>query len=266
MRKYISFLIVLLIPAFAQAGEPSLIYESSAAVKAAKFKVGTAVADGVVVSMDLLSPSAKQFLVGEANGYLRAASLSRTDNDLNVALLRWGNDVSDASLQAAHKANGASLIGFLPRTSVFSSPTDPGNVSTEPTLAPVYTSAGPFRIRINGVDAGGAPVELKNVLRKSAFTVEVVNVSSMTFWNVEIEITSNPKLSFWKPGKKMGLNDVPQPRFTYAYQLMFKPMAKDASFKVPAEAHYIDESDYEWTIRVKTKSAAMEEKFKIHFK
>lgn len=92
-------------------------------------------------------------------------------------------------------------------------------------------------------------------------------MSTVTVWFVEVEVTADPKLSFWKKNKeRKNLNDIPHAKFNYSYQGMFAPLTQGKSFKIPVEVHFIKEESYTLNIKVSSKSGSIEKIVPIHFK
>ncbi len=81
-----------------------------------------------------------------------------------------------------------------------------------------------------------------------------------------MELESQPKLAFWKQGRKMGLNEIPQKKFRYSQQIFFRPLGKGKSIRVPIEVFFIEQDEYVWTFRVSAKATKYEQQVRIKFK
>jgi hypothetical protein len=120
-------------------------------------------------------------------------------------------------------------------------------------------------LKINGQNLDGQ-VKLKNVFRKSKFELEVVHNSSAPIWNIFMEISAAPKLSFWKPGRHTSLNEVPRPIYRQDHQFMFKSFQKGQSYKFSLEAHFIAEKEYVFHIKIgSNKDVLIERDVQVEF-
>lgn len=235
----------------AHAGSLALVFENDAAVLSGKSSLGTPVADGILIPSSVALAGGNGISAGLVGEKLRHGILVRLDNDLNLALIRLGDEVNDATLQKVFQARSAAVAGFLPPIA--------GDFQV------TRVSTAPFLLKINDQDVDAAPIALKSTLNKSKFKLELISVSTVPIWNINIELKSSPKLSFWKQGRKFGLNDVPTTTFTHAHQIMFKPLKAGESFIVPVEVFFINSQDYSWTFHIKAKKQSMEKVVHVKF-
>ncbi|MCG3206191.1 MAG: hypothetical protein KCHDKBKB_02922 [Elusimicrobia bacterium] len=239
----------------------ALVYENEGAVTQGKFFVSSLVPEGVLVSAQWALKAGGTILAGPVNGPLSHASLVRLDNDLDLAVLRLGEVVQNSQTQGWHKIKSKSIVDFLPNISDMSSVSIPSPSSNN------SFPEGPLALKINGTMVGAAPILLKpNSLKKCKFKLEVVILSTTPVWGFSVELKSDPKLSFWKPGRTTTLNEVPRPVFTHDHQALFVPLKEGKSISIPVEAHFIDkEKIYTWTLSVKSKQGNLVQDVKIKF-
>jgi hypothetical protein len=250
----------LSIGAAASAAGMALIYDNDEAVTAGRSWPALVVEGGAAMPSDAALSSANTILYGDAEGLFRG-SVARLDNDLNMAIVRRGERVGDDSLQSAHANRWRASSAFL-RVST-AAPVFSGGVENV-TVAPV-PGEYPLTVKINGIEAGSVPIVLHERFKKSKFRLEVVNTSTMSFWNVGVKLTAQPSLSFWKEGRKTGLNDVPTKTFDYVHQAVFKPLKPGTAFHVPVEVYFIKERDYVWDITLESKGVKRQTKALVRF-
>jgi hypothetical protein len=243
----------------AKADQPALIYPSEAVLRSGVPMVGSLGAAGVFVSgKDVSSISTTAFVVS-SGAPLRTATLSRMDYDLNVALLKIGAPVASSELQEINKQKLLILDSFLPPS------LNSARASLPEEFGVSFSSGQPFEFKINGVLVGAAPVVLKKRKKEASFELTVIRSSTVPVWNVELSLTSEPTLSFWKKEKAKTLTDVPRPKFQFNHQVMFKPMSQGKIFKIPIEVYFIKDDSYVWTLNLKTKQDSMEQKISVTF-
>lgn len=263
MKKILlPFLILSVTVSMGYASPVVLVYENEQATLKGSSFLGSMVGDGLVVPADRVSTSKNEILAGPIGEPLRATTLVRLDVQLNTAFLKFGDVVSSSLVQEAHVKRSAAFKSFLPDTTKEGDVTSVGAAfSSESKL-----DSGPFELKMDGQKVGLDPIVLKKRLKKSKFKLDVVNVSTMSLWSIQVELTSQPKLSFWKEGRKTGLNDIPQSKFQYSQQIMFKPLGPGDSIRVPVEVFFIEEEDYVWLFKISSKGLNMEQKALLKFK
>lgn len=247
---------VMVMGAYVLANEAALVYENENAVLTKNPFIGSLMGAGILVSADTLPAGKKEFVAGALGGPLHSASLIRIDLQLNTAYLSLGDVISSASVQDAHSKKSMAVKLFLPEITSMSS-SGPDIQATAPD--------SPLQILINGERPGQQAIHLKKRLKKAKFTLDVVNISSVPVWNVSVELISEPKLSFWKAGRKTGMTEIPQTKFEYAQQIFFKPMNNGASIKIPVEVFFIENDSYVWSFNVKAKGLSLDQKVQIQF-
>jgi hypothetical protein len=168
--------------------------------------------------------------------------------------MRRGERVKDDALVGHHLHRWSSLSGFLALSSA--------TAAAETPTSAVEASTQPFRADINGIGTDSTVV-LKSRFNKAQFTLRVVNTSTAPVWNMSVQMTSNPKLSFWKEGHRSGLNDVPQPELTIEQQALFHPIPPGGSVSVTATAYYMKGKDYTWTVKTKSKAQTAQSVFAV---
>src|SRR4051812_35228021 len=109
MKRFGFLLAFLFVCGSAMAADIALIYENEGAVAAGKFTQANLVPEGAVVPAGLAMKG--NVLVGKLGGSLYKSSLIRLDTDLDLALLRLTQPVSDQALQAAHQKKSAAILG-----------------------------------------------------------------------------------------------------------------------------------------------------------
>ena len=257
MRRLISiflFLALSLVSAAAQAGSFALVYENEAAASAGRGWPAPLTATGIVAPADRALAASGTLLVGDGEGLYKAV-LFRLDNDLNVAILRKGEPVSDLPLAGRHLQRWSASESFVaPAVNA---------VSDASAVAPaVAVASGPFRVEINGAGVDST-VLLKKKFNKTKFKFQVINASTAPVWAISVRLTSEPPLSFWKEGRRSGLNEVPTRTFAFDHQALFKPIKPGESVTVPVEAYYMKGTDYTWTAQVRSKDISGDAKFAV---
>jgi hypothetical protein len=239
----------------------ALIYDNEGAVKTGHSTPADVNDAGASVPADAALANANTLLWGDGEGLFRAA-IARLDTDLNLALLRRGERVGNDELQAAHAARWSRTAAFL---QIATSPASGvGGAPAVVTIAPMPDSA-PFSVRIDGQEPGSAPVVLKERFNKAKFKLEVVNVSTTPVWALNVQLTSNPTLSFWREGRHQGLNDVPAKVFEYSQQAVFRPIRPGDKISVQVEVYFIKERDYVWTFQISSKELQGERRALVRF-
>ncbi|MBV9080730.1 MAG: hypothetical protein JO102_06385 [Elusimicrobia bacterium] len=242
--------------ATAARAEFVLFYESTAAVEAGRGTPTVWTSSGATVPSQTALSAAQTALIGDGQGLFKA-SLARLDNDLNLAVFRKGEAVTDARLASLHASRWQSYTAFLGQ---------PGAEAAAAAPQLATTTAGPFAVKINGQDGSSGPINLKVRLKKSKFKLEVVNTSTVPVWSVEVKLSSNPPLAYWKEGHQgRNLNDIPTPVFDYKQQAVFMPIKPGTSVSVWVEAYYIKGTDYVWTADMSSKHFSQQAKIPIHF-
>lgn len=262
MKKFLVFAQLLGAVAHVHAAGVVLVYDNEQAVLGGTSYLGAMVGGGLVVPADRVSTSKSAILAAPVGTPLRTTTLIRLDVQLNTAFLKFGDVVTSSLVQDAHTKRSAAFQAFLPDASKEGAVALAGSAP-----AFEYSSAqGPFELKIDGQLVGSEAIVLKKRLKKSKFKLDIVSVSTATIWNIDVELTSQPKLSFWKQGRKSSLNDVPQNKFQYSQQIMFKPLAQGKSIQIPIEVFFVEEEDYVWTFKISSKHLTMERKALIKFK
>lgn len=252
------FYFIVFASSVAAAASPlALVYENEEAVLNGKASFGTVVEEGIVVGGDLLGKT-NALLAAPVGEKLRYASLIRLDMQLNIAILSLGDAVQGTLIQDAHQLRSTAVKNFLPA--------EHAALSQKIHQIGVETQTGPFELKINGRSIGSEPIELPRKLKKSKFKLDVVYKSTAPLWNIQVELESDPKLSFWKQGRKSSLNDVPESKFRYSQQVLFRPMTTGKSIQVPIEVFFIGQDDYIWTFKVTSRHEQFVQKARIRFK
>ncbi len=251
-KSRIGFWLCLMVATVAHASNIALVYENEAAVKQGKATIGTVVSDGVLTSAQFALSASKTILIAPAGQDLRRGVLVRLDNDLDLAVLRLGDLVTDPILQEANRKKSEAVLAFAP-AGVAAANAD----GTTSSLLPVEPLKGEgWVLKINDQVPGREPIELKSALSKSQFKVELVYMSTTPVWGFSFKLMSSPKLSFWKQGRQTTLNEVPKPIFIYDHQALFSPLKGGKSVVLPMEAHFIDEKkEYNLTFEITSKKA-----------
>jgi hypothetical protein len=254
----------LLLAFSAEAASVVLIYKNEAAVQQGEYSYGTVVTEGILVSAKVVMEAGGTPLVGRVGGPLTKGVLIRLDNVANVALLEEGAPLSDRQLQEAHRSRSEMVARFVfPQVST-------ANISSvfesSAPLSLALVPKEPFQVKINGILCDGTPLTLPVHRKESEFKLEIVRTGDKKIWAADVELTSNPPLSFWKESETKSLNNVPTKKFTYDYQAMFGSFSKGESFKVSVEVYFIKQESYEWTIHVTSKDESIEKKISVIFK
>lgn len=252
-KTLLAVALLLATPSLSAADPMALVYESESAVKEGRSWPAPVTAIGVVVPAATAMPAIGTLLIGDGEGLFRAV-LFRLDNDLNAALLRKGERVEDQELSGLNATRWAASVAFL------------GGSGVEPAgAAPAFTAASstePFRASINGITAD-QPVKLTEKFNKAKFKLQVVNVSTSPVWTMSVRLTSDPKLSFWKAGRRAGLNEIPEPVLEYEKQSLLRPIRPGESITVSAEAYFIKDKDYTWTVESRSKNLSGSSTFAV---
>lgn len=235
----------------------ALIYDGEAAVTAGHSWPALLASGGAAMPSETALSSSNTLLYGDEEGLFRA-SVVRLDNDLNMAIVRRGERIGNDELQAAHANRWRAAVSFLRVSTVAAAGIDVLTVAPEP-------GGAPLMVRINGKEAGEVPIVLHERFNKSKFRLEVVNTSTAPMWSVSVRMKAKPTLSFWKEGRRQGLNDVPTKTFDYVHQAVFKPLKPGMAFSVPIEVYYIKERDYVWEIKLTSKGVSEETKALVRF-
>lgn len=254
-----AFFLIVTLAGAARAADVALIYTSSESITAAHSWPALVTEVGAAMPADVALAAANSLLYGNADGLFRAA-IARFDLDSNLAIVRAGERLGDRKAQEAHAARWRTTVALLNLSSATVVAAAPGVVTVAPT-----PGAAPFNVKINGIDTADTPLVLKERFKKSKFTLEVVNTSTVPVWNAEVQVKADPTLSFWREGRRTDLNDVPQKTFVYRQQTVFKPLKPGEKFTVPVEIYFIKERDYVWDVSVTSKEMTALEKFLVRF-
>ena len=237
------------------AGNIALVYENEQAVRDGHSITGTVTAEGVLIPAQVALKSASTLMVAAVKEPLRKGVIVRLDNTLDMALIKLGDFVSNPELQKAHEARSNAILAFLPEASSVK--------STTPAAIPVVSE--PFIIKINGQSVGTEPIWLIQKRREVALNLDVVNTSTTPAWNIEVNMRSNPPVSFWKKGDQKGLNAVPQKDLTYSQQFLFHPLSPGESVTVPIELSFIKTDAATLFVDVKTKADSLSKQIPVKF-
>ncbi len=256
MKKIFSVLFLLSSSALA-AGNVALVYDNEAAVSAGQSTVSPVTPEGIVVSAKWVLANNATMRVGIPGEPLKKGVLLRLDAKSDMALIYPGDVVSDEKIQKAYQERARSFSVFVPAST---------SSSMAVATPAVDLSTSPYKILINGQEAGSEPVVAKVRLRKAELNFELIRLSTSPVWYFDMELTSEPKLSFWKKGKNQSLTEVPTPKFTYSQQVFFKPLANGRSVKIPVEAYFMEEGSYTISFVMKSKGESYELKIPVVFK
>jgi len=256
MKKTFSLAAFALFIAAIGSADMALIYDNEAAVTGGRSWPATVAAGGAAVPSTSALATANTLLYGDGEGLFRGL-IARLDNDLNLAVVRRGERVGDAALQTAHARRWEASAAFL---HIPTAPAAPGVVTIAPT-----PGGGDFAIRINGAQPGAAPMILQERFKKSKFRLDVVNTSTGPVWATRVQLSADPGLSFWKEGRRGGLNDIPEKKFSYTQQTVFAPMKPGATFSVPIEIYFIKERDYVFHFKITAKGHEAEHNVLVRF-
>lgn len=262
MRRFILLSAILFACGSLRAAELALVYENEEALLAGRSLIGTITPDGVLIPATTALKSAGTLYLAVPGQPLSKGSLLRLDTEADLALIKAGELVSDPKLQEAHKKKSAVVLKFLPDQATLES----GGIPRTASAYGFALSTETFAVRLNGVPVGHEEFVLPVKSKKSKVTLDIVNVSTSSTWTVAVKLSSDPPLSFWKKGQKMGLNDVPQRVFNYSEQLFFRPLSTNRTLSVPIEIYYIKSDRYLWTIEVKSKMGSVVKQANIRFK
>ncbi len=237
-----------------RAASMVLIYANEAAVASGKSTPAPETESGVIIPAATALTQGATFLIGDANG-LSHGVLFRLDNDLNVAIVRRGDAITDAQIVGRHLKQWSGAAAFVSISS--------GSPAAPAAAVPAPAASGPFHVTVNGTGAESVVV-LKNRFNKSKFTVNVVNTSTSPVWAISVRLTSDPKLSFWKEGRRTGLNEVPEAVLAFDRQAIIKPISPGDTVSFSAEAYYMKGKDYTWTVQTSAKGLSHETKLAVH--
>lgn len=246
-----------------RAGDVALVFPGSQAVMDGKAILGTFTGGGVVVNLRDIG-DAREFLAGVVGGALQKASLVRMDNELQVALLKFNGPVEDAGLAAAFRDRASAVGDFLPR------PLDGGPAAATSASSPASTAATvPYVIKVDGQDAGEAPVRLAADGKRASCKLEIIKGPGKPSWRVVVRLSSEPTLGFWNAKEQRGLSSVPSKKIVFRHQALFSPFSEESSIVFPIEISSIKDASYTWTVRVETrennKSVNFEKSFPVVF-
>jgi hypothetical protein len=262
MKRFGALISAVLFAAGAARAEVALLYRDAAAVAKNDFTIAAVVDGGVVVNarvgMGLGSP-----LVGGADGVLRNARLSKLDADADVALFRPGDAVPDAAAQNQFTQAWAAVQTVAGTPS--SGPTPAPAVPAAAEAMSVSSDTAAFSVLVNGQPSGGAPIEIRTKLHKAPFTLSIAPAGAGAVWAFTVKVSAEPELSFWRTGRKQGLNDVPRPLLRYDHQAIFRPVAVGKSIELGVEATNIKDQNYTIQIEVESKNGRAVHRFPVVF-
>ncbi len=262
MKRSLTFSLIGFIFTAPVCAEVALVYKSNDDVKKAVFAQGVATSQGIVVSASGLLAAGDKITVGMLGRDLLKASLVRFDNDLNFALLRTGERVEDAALQAAHKKTAEKVSLFLPELGHAQTV---NSAAGSTSAAPVSPDAEKFLIKLNGIAAGAEPVVIKKRRKKADVTIELVGQNIEPAWRIAFTMSANPTLSFWKKADTRGLNSIPSKTLSFSHQVLMRQFTNGSSIAVPVEISSIKEENYELTMKVDYKAGTYETKIPVRF-
>lgn len=251
------FVFTVAAPLFA---EVALVYKSDDDVKKTVFMTGVATTEGIVVSAQGVVAAGDKLSAGLQGQELKKAALVRFDNDLNLALIRLGDRVSDEALQAAHKKNSEKMSLFVPELGQV--PVIDGKAAT---AAAVPSNAPKFVIKLNDVQAGGEPVVLEMNHKKANLLLQVVGQNIEPLWRVTVDMEAEPRLAFWKKGEQRGLNAIPSRTLHYSQQVLLRPYGNGDVIKIPIEISSIKQESYDLKIKIDSKAGPFEISVPVRF-
>ena len=239
-----------------------VVYKDTPSIMTGEYWIGTGTEEGVLIRAKEAFSTRPPYYIGSLNGTLWEGSLSRLDNELDLALLKWEKGVTDVDLISAHRSKVQRINGFVKTTtSTIASIMPPAKLEKHP----MPPSNDPFLIKINGVLLSDQAIELLVKRKESAMELEIVNNMKKGIWRADVKLESDPHLSFWKKGRRKGLNDVPRHVLRYGYQTMFRKLMHNRSFIIPIEIYHIKDEAYEFSISVEAKKIAIKKKVPIRF-
>lgn len=262
MKKTIAFLsfILALVPV-ARAADIALLYVSTTAAAEGHAWPAPLVDGGAALPADVALGASSTLLYGDGDGLFRG-SITRLDTDLNIAVVRRGERVGDAALQASHAAR-------FQGDSVFLKISAPAVVASSAPASPVAPSQPvgdqPFAFKIDGQEPGETPITLRKLLNKAKMKLEVINTSTAPVWSIDVTVTAEPSLSFWKSDRHTGLNDVPTKTFEYKQQAVFTPIRPGQEISQLVDVYFIKEKDYIFHLSAKSKGLSAERKAFVRF-
>lgn len=253
MKKTIYFLVVLF-GLCTQLFAVGYVYQSSSSVMAAQFSLADFHPPYLLLPQKNGEPFSEEVLVGFDDGSLYQAHIAKVDFELSVGTYRNKELVTNSQLQETHKKNVASFKKLIPSDEESTFPSEVLNNSHEP-----------FIVKINHQNVGANPIKLSKKRMEAEILMEFVWLSTTSVWKFDMQLTSSPKLSFWKKQSSKTLNDVPRPKFSYSAQAMLSPYKNGDTIKIPLEIHFIREKSYEWTFKFKNKLGEWEKKVFVEF-
>ncbi len=161
----------------AMAADVAFVYPTEEVIRSGKPIFGSVVSDGVLAPADAVLAAGGEVFVGFADGAVKKASLVRLDKDLNVALLRLGENVLNPELQAAHRKRAFQLQTFLP-TETITSTSSVAEAQQDLGVALVSSGTPVFKITFNGAPVSRNVIHFKGWLNKTRFSVELVAIST----------------------------------------------------------------------------------------
>ena len=252
-RLILAAILLAVCSPFVRANDLPLVYFSSDAVRSGNFALGEVAGTMILVQVPAGTVSLKPF-VGFVGQDLREASVSRIDNDLNLALLRVGAVVADDTLRAAHAQKSALVSDFVPKTTP---------------VAPGQTPAGPiepYSILIDDKPIGDAGATIVRGKRSASFNLTIRRESTDPVWQFTAKLSSVPDMRFWNRKKEKGLNAIPTAVLSYSYQALFRPMQQGNVVVIPIDVTKIVSDEATWTLTINTKEkTSFEVKFPVHF-
>ncbi len=252
-------LIILSIAVRSHATAVGFAYENEAALKEGRALLCPVTPEGLLVPAKFALTYNETMLMARPQEKLQKAILLRLDNKANAAIIQPGEVIQKEDLQKIFAERAAALTDFLPGATA--APVSDGSMVVQ------FNTTEPFILKINNEEPSAQPIQLIAKNEQSEIMLEVIRASSSTVWFVDIELTAEPKLSFWRKNKeKKMLSDIPRPKFKFSYQGMFTPLSQGKSFKLPIEIHFIKEEAYTLTFKIKSKSGAIEKKVPVVFK
>ena len=262
MKKTIALLSLLLVGApAARAADIALLYVSTTAVAEGHAWPAPLVDGGAALPADVALGSSSTLLYGDGDGLFRG-SIARLDTDLNIAVVRRGERLGDAALQASHASRFQGDLVFL-KVSAPAVATSSASASSTNISPPAGEQ--PFAFKIDGQEPGETPITLHKLLNKAKMKLDVVNTSSSPVWSIDVTVTAEPSLSFWKSGRHTGLNDVPTKTFLYTQQAIFSPLRPGQGISVLVDVYFIKEKDYILHLSAKSKGLSAQRKAFVRF-
>lgn len=264
MKKSIVVLAAFLTSWAASAQGPVLVYPNEAAVKEARPWFGTPTREGVLITAQQALESQVKPLIGTSEGKLFHSVLIRLDNEINTALFRLGEAVEDNELIASHLANVHRVEKSMKVESAEDVETLYGEAGSQ-AAGKTKGSDELFTIKINGKSLAEGPIRLEKKRKRSEFELTIANATDTPVWRFNLRVESEPALSFWKKGRRKGLNDIPRHVFKYQYQVFFSPLQGEKSVTLPIDVLFIKESSYLLKIEIKSKEGMVMRTVPVHF-